>query len=289
MGRGIAHSIARMGFPTIIIDKDERIVDAGIKKIFDFIDKGIEKGKTSKEEKIRVEKYLKKVTDIRDLSDCDLVIEAINEDFNLKKELFKQLEPIAQPKAIFASNTSSLKISLLAGLTKRKDKFVGLHFFNPAPLMPLCEIVRIEDTSDEVFTDIVEFIKSLGKTPIICKDTTGFVVNRLLTPYLLDAVRALEADIASIEDIDNAMKLGCGYPMGPLTLIDYVGVDVVKHIAEIMFREFALPQYAPPALLEGMIAKGWLGRKSGMGFYDYSKYPPEALTHLVVSTLCGRH
>jgi 3-hydroxybutyryl-CoA dehydrogenase len=276
MGSGIAHTCARCGYQTTVLELDRELLQKGIDRIFKFIDKGIEKGKTTIKERETVECNLKGTTDTGELSGCDLIIEAIPENFSLKVSTFQALNKIAPPSVIFASNTSSLKISDLARNSGRIARFVGTHFFNPVPIMKLCEVVRIEETSDEVFSAVIDFIQSLDKVVVRCEDTTGFVVNRLLTPYLLDAVRAFEYGIASIRDLDNAMKLGLGYPMGPLALIDMVGVETVHHIAGIMAAEYKLPQYKVPFLLEEMIHKGWLGRKSGVGFYNYSQDEPVA-------------
>ena len=274
MGAGIAHISAQAGFAAIITDIDKKTVDKGIDRIFSFIDKGIERGKTTLEDKNIVEKNLHGTMELGDFSNCDLIIEAVPEKIDLKKKVFSTLVPIVNADTIFASNTSSLKISELSEFTDRPDRFLGTHFFNPVPIMKLCEIVRTQKTSPDAFNSVCEFVTATGKVPISCSDTTGFVVNRLLTPYLLDAVRAFEAGLASVVDIDNAMMLGCGYPMGPLTLIDYVGVETVAHISGIMFREFNLPQYDTPVLLKKMVEKGWYGKKRKMGFYDYSGHEP---------------
>jgi len=270
MGAGIAHTCARAGFTTFVTDKNQEILGKGINRIFSFIDKGIEKGKATLEERRTVEKNLTGVDKLEELIDCDLIIEAVPEVFQIKADIFQNLNNILPARCIFASNTSSLKISNLAEISGRKDKFVGIHFFNPVPVMNLTEVIKIEATKPEVFAEVLTFIKAIGKTPIVCQDSTGFVVNRLLTPYLLDAVRAFETRLASVTDIDTAVKLGLGYPMGPLTLIDYVGVETVHHTSEIMENEYHLPQYCPPALLRRMMDKGWLGKKSGKGFYVYS-------------------
>ena len=270
MGAGIAHTIARSGIPVKVYDSDPAQSDKGVGRIYSFIDKGIEKGKTTIAEKETVSRNLHKIANLRELSDCGIIIEAIPEDFQLKAGLFRELDKIVRPQVIFSSNTSSIKISELAQTTGRPDKFVGTHFFNPVPIMKLCEVIRLDETSDRTFTAVLNFIHALDKTAVVCRDTTGFVVNRLLTPYLLDAVRAFEAGVASVEDIDTGMMLGCGYPMGPLTLVDFVGVETVNHIADIMTEEFKLPQYEAPELLRKMVEKGWYGKKTGFGFYDYS-------------------
>ena len=270
MGSGIAHTAARSGYPVLVREIDDGLLKKGMDKIFTFIERGIEKRKTTHEEKEMVSRNLDGTTELDDLEQCDMIIEAIPENLQLKMEIFSLIDKIFPPETIFTSNTSSIKITELAKITKRKDRFLGTHFFNPVPIMKLCEVIRIEDTAEEAFSAVHNFIQSLDKTAVVCKDTTGFVVNRLLTPYLLDAVRAFEAGVASITDIDNAMVLGCDYPMGPLTLIDFVGVETVVHISGIMNREFRLPQYEAPVLLRKMSEKGWHGRKTGFGFFDYS-------------------
>jgi 3-hydroxybutyryl-CoA dehydrogenase len=214
------------------------------------------------------------VTDVAALKDCDIVIEAVTEDLDLKNDLWKQLDALCPAHAIFASNTSSLTIAAMASATTRADRFVGLHFFNPVPLMQLVEVVRTVTTSTATFDRALAFGKSLGKEAVAAKDNSGFIVNLLLVPYLLDAIRALEHGVASTVDIDNAMKLGCGYPMGPLTLLDFVGNDTTYKIAEIMFTEYRETRYAPPPLLKRMVMAGYYGRKSGKGFYDYAANPP---------------
>ncbi len=276
MGAGIAHTCARAEYNTLVSDVSQDHLQAGIERIFRFIDRGIERGKIEASEKRTVEEYLHGTLNLQEYSDCDLIIEAVPEQLEIKQDIFLKLDTIAAAYTIFATNTSSMKVSQLSTFISRPERFVGMHFFNPVPIMKLCEVIKTDATDKDVFDTAINFILSLGKTPIICKDTTGFVVNRLLTPYLLDAVRAFEAGIASVNDIDVAMKLGCGYPMGPLALIDYVGVDTVHHIAEIMAREFKLPQYQSPPLLKRMVKEGLLGRKSGCGFYSYYEEGAEA-------------
>ena len=205
---------------------------------------------------------------------CDIVLEAVTEDLDLKNTLWKELDGLCPPTTIFASNTSSLTIAAMAAATRRADRFVGLHFFNPVPLMPLVEVVRSVTTSPDTFQRSFAFAKSLGKEPVAAKDNSGFIVNLLLVPYLLDAIRAVERGVGSVPDIDKAMQLGCGYPMGPLTLLDFVGLDTTHHIAEIMFKEYREARYAPPPLLKRMVLAGMHGKKSGKGFYDYSSNPP---------------
>jgi 3-hydroxybutyryl-CoA dehydrogenase len=230
----------------------------------------VEKGTITEAAKDEIRGRLKGTTNLEELKDCDLIIEAIIEQLPAKKELYGALEGLCPAKTIFASNTSSLSITEMATATKRPDRFVGLHFFNPVPVMKLVEVIRTIATDPAVFEEAVAFGVKLGKTPVRTSDRTGFIVNRLLVPYLLDAVRALEEGVASIEDIDNSMKLGCGYPMGPLTLLDFVGLDTTYYIAQIMFDEFREKRFAPPPLLKRMVLAGWNGRKAGRGFYDYS-------------------
>lgn len=276
MGSGIAQVCAQSGYKTIVSDVTQELLDKGLARIWGYFDKNIPKGKATEDERSRVEANLMGIQighdescPYKDLVQSDIVIEAIPEDISLKRKLFSELDNLCPEHTIFASNTSSLKISELAKYTNREDKFIGLHFFNPVPRMALVEVVKPDKVSDKTVGMVVEFVNTLGKTPIVCKDTTGFVVNRLLVPYLLDAIRALEAGIASKEDIDRAMMLGCGYPMGPLALVDYVGLDTTLHVAEIMFKEFKAPHYAPSELLKQMVKDGRLGKKVGKGFYDY--------------------
>jgi 3-hydroxybutyryl-CoA dehydrogenase len=214
------------------------------------------------------------VTAVEDLADSDLIIEAVIEDLEVKSALWSELNRIARPDAIFASNTSSLTIVAMATASGRADRMLGLHFFNPVPLMKLVEVVRTITTSDETEKRVLDFVRALGKEPIRAKDSSGFVVNLLLIPYMLDAIKALEANVASVEDIDKGMQLGAGHPMGPFTLLDFVGLDTVYKIAEIMFDEYREKRYAPPPLLKRMVIAGMLGKKSGQGFYDYSTDPP---------------
>jgi 3-hydroxybutyryl-CoA dehydrogenase len=274
MGAGIAHTCARNGFPTIVREINQELLDKGLKGVFGFIDKSIERKKGTVFERRQVKNHLSGTTRFEDLADCDLIIEAIPENLELKNETFGALDKIVGKNTIFASNTSSLKVVDMARATARKDKFLGMHFFNPVPVMKLVEVVRTKETSDEAFAAAMAFVKKIDKVGVACIDTTGFVVNRLLVPYLLDAIRAYEAGIASVQDIDNAMMLGCGYPMGPLTLLDFVGLETTHYIGGIMTQEFGLPQYHSPRLLQKMVEKGWYGKKSKMGFYDYSSGDP---------------
>lgn len=271
MGSGVSQVSALTGYETMVREPSDELLGKGLAKIQKYLDKSIAKGKATPEQKELVNKNLRGTTKLEELKNSDLIIEAVVEDIKVKNEVFKDLDRLCPKHAVFASNTSSLNILDMAKATNRPDRFVGLHFFNPVPVMKLVEVVRTPSTSDEAFETAMDFVRSLGKTPVACKDTTGFVVNRLLIPYLLDAIRALEAGIASPEDIDNGMMLGCGYPMGPLTLLDFVGLDTTLYIANIMWEEFKQPHYAPPELLKKMVEEGKLGKKSGKGFYDYSK------------------
>ena len=273
MGSGIAQVCAAAGFSTIVREVSSELVDKGLKGIEKnlarLVEKGTEKGGITEATKNEIRGRLKGTTAIEDLKDCDLVIEAIIEQLPAKKELFSALDKLCLASTIFASNTSSLTITEIATSTKRPERFVGLHFFNPVPVMKLVEVVRTIATDAAVYEDAVAFGAKLGKTPVRANDSTGFIVNRLLVPYLLDAIRALEEGVGSIEDIDNSMKLGCGHPMGPLTLLDFVGLDTTYYISQIMYDEFKERRFAAPPLLKRMVLAGWNGRKSGRGFYDY--------------------
>jgi 3-hydroxybutyryl-CoA dehydrogenase len=270
MGAGIAQVSAAAGFQTVVREVNEGIVEKGLKNIDKNLSRLVEKGVLDENKKNEIRGHLKGTTVLDDLKDCDLVIEAIIEQLPAKRELFSSLDAICPASTIFASNTSSLTITEIATSTKRPDRFVGLHFFNPVPVMKLVEVVRTIATDPAVYEEMVAFGAKLGKTPVRAHDSTGFIVNRLLVPYLLDAIRALEEGVGSIEDIDNSMKLGCGHPMGPLTLLDFVGLDTTYYIANIMFDEFHERRFASPPLLKRMVLAGWNGRKSGKGFYDYT-------------------
>jgi 3-hydroxybutyryl-CoA dehydrogenase len=274
MGSGIAQAAATAGFPTVVRDIEAGLLARGEDAIRKSLDKLVEKAKLDAAARDAALELLSFTTDLADLVRCDLIVEAVTEDLRLKTELWRALDPSCPAHTIFASNTSSLSIGDMAAATRRADRFIGLHFFNPVPLMPLVEVVRAVTTSPEVFERAVTFARRLGKEPIVARDRSGFVVNRLLVPYLLDAVRALEQGVATAADIDRGMQLGCGHPMGPLTLLDFVGLDTVVRIAEIMFDEYREPRLAPPPLLRRMVAAGLHGRKSGRGFYDYSSHPP---------------
>jgi 3-hydroxybutyryl-CoA dehydrogenase len=277
MGSGIAQVAASAGYETVVRDVSKEIWDrarAGIEK---SLAKFVEKGKLAAASRDAALKRLAFTTATADLKACDIVIEAVTEDLELKNALWRELDTVCGSDTIFASNTSSLTIAAMAAATQRGDRFVGLHFFNPVPLMPLVEVVRTVTTSEETFQRAFAFAKSLGKEPVAAKDNSGFIVNLLLVPYLLDAIRAVEHRVASVPDVDKAMQLGCGYPMGPLTLLDFVGLDTTYKIAEIMFTEYREPRYAPPPLLKRMVIAGMNGRKSGKGFYDYALDPPRVV------------
>ena len=277
MGSGVAQVAAAAGYTTVVREVDDAPLQKGKAGIEKSLAKFVEKGKITAEDRDATLGRLSFVTDIGALKDCDIVIEAVTEDLEIKNALWKELDALCPASTIFASNTSSLTIAAMAAATERADRFVGLHFFNPVPLMKLVEVVRTITTSQDTFDTTFAFAGSLGKTAVAAKDSSGFIVNLLLVPYLLDAIRALETGVASIEDIDNAMKLGCGYPMGPLALLDFVGNDTTYKIAEIMFDEYREPRYAPPPLLKRMVMAGLYGRKSGKGFYDYSAKPPTVM------------
>ena len=270
MGAGIAQTAAAAGFATVVREVSPEIVEKGLRNIEKNLARLVEKGTITEAAKGEIRGRLKGTTGLEDLKDCDVVIEAIIEQLPAKRELFGALDALCPKATIFASNTSSLTITEIATATKRPDRFVGLHFFNPVPVMKLVEVVRTIATDPAVYEEMVAFGAKLGKTPVRARDSTGFIVNRLLVPYLLDAIRALEEGVGSIEDIDNSMKLGCGHPMGPLTLLDFVGLDTTFYIANIMFEEFRERRFASPPLLKRMVLAGWNGRKSGRGFYDYT-------------------
>jgi 3-hydroxybutyryl-CoA dehydrogenase len=270
MGSGIAQVAAQSGFPTVVREVSVELVEKGLKSIEKNLSRLVEKGTLTDAQRGEVRGRLKGTTSLEELKPCDLIIEAIIEQLPAKRELFSALDSICPPSTIFASNTSSLTIIEMATATKRPERFVGLHFFNPVPVMKLVEVVQTIATDLAVYEQVLAFAGKLGKTPVRAKDATGFIVNRLLVPYLLDAVRALEEGVGAIEDIDNSMKLGCGYPMGPFTLLDFVGLDTTYYIANIMFDEFKEKRFAAPPLLRRMVLAGWSGRKAGRGFYDYS-------------------
>ena len=275
MGAGIAQVAATAGYQTVVKEVSEEFINKGFGGIEKSLAKFAEKGTITGEQQTEIRGRLSGTTSFDALADCDIIIEAIIENLDEKRSTYRQLDEICKPETIFASNTSSLSITEMMTATspERQQRFVGLHFFNPVPLMKLVEVVRTILTDADVYEQAVSFGKSLGKVPVRAGDKTGFIVNRLLVPYMLDSIRALEEGVGSIVDIDNAMKLGCGYPMGPLTLGDFVGLDTTYYIAEIMFNEFREKRFAPPPLLKRMVLAGLYGRKSGRGFYDYTKDP----------------
>ena len=270
MGAGIAQTAAQSGFPVVVREVSLELLQKGFKSIEKNLDRLVEKGSISAAEREIIRGRLHGTTNLEDFRDADLIIEAIIEQLPAKRELYTALDKICSKNAIFASNTSSLSITEMAVTTARPDRFVGLHFFNPVPVMKLVEVVRTIATDPAAYEDVFTFAQKLGKTAVRTSDRTGFIVNRLLVPYMLDCIRALEEGVASIEDIDNSMKLGCGYPMGPFTLLDFVGLDTTYYIANVMFDEFKEKRFAPPALLKRMVLSGWNGRKAGKGFYDYA-------------------
>jgi 3-hydroxybutyryl-CoA dehydrogenase len=273
MGSGIAQVAAMAGFNVTVLEVEQKFLDKGFagidKSLAKFAERPPEKGGITAEQKGQIRARLKGTTHKQDLADCDIVIEAIIENVEDKKKMYASLDDIVKKDAIFASNTSSISITELLTSTKRPERFIGLHFFNPVPLMKLVEVVRTIATAPEVYNAAYEFGKKLGKTPVRTSDKTGFIVNRLLVPYLLDAIRAYEEGVGSIDDIDNAMKLGCGYPMGPFTLLDFVGLDTTYYITHVMYDEFKERRFASPPLLKRLVMAGWYGKKTGKGFYDY--------------------
>jgi len=271
MGSGIAQVSAGAGVTTWVCEVDQGALDKGLGRIRKFLEDGVTKGKVTAESRDLILGNIKGTTKLDQLAPCELVVEAAVENLEVKRQVFAALDAAVAPDAVLSSNTSSLSITEIAARTRRPERVLGLHFFNPVPLMKLVEIIKALATSDAAYAKAQEYVAQIGKTPVLCQDTPGFVVNRLLVPYLLDAVRVYESGIASKEDIDNGMKLGCGYPMGPLTLLDFVGLDTTYYIANIMFEEFREPRFAAPPLLKRMVLAGHLGRKSGRGFYDYSK------------------
>jgi len=271
MGSGIAEISAKAGYDTVVREVSDELLEKGLGKIHGSLGKAVEKGKLDAAARDEAVSRLSGTVDLAALADCDVVVEAIVENLDEKRKTFSALDEVVKKDAIFASNTSSLTITQMAMFTQRPEQFVGLHFFNPVPVMKLVEVVRTILTSDAAYERAFEFARSVGKEPIACRDNSGFVVNRLLVPYLLDAIRALEEGVGSVEDIDKGMQLGCGYPMGPFTLLDFVGLDTTYYIANIMFEEYREKRFAPPPLLKQMVTAGRLGKKSGRGFYDYGK------------------
>ena len=274
MGSGIAQVAATAGCDVVVLEQEQKFLDKGFagieKSLSRMVERGPEKGGITAEQKAAAQSRLKGTTKMQDLADCDIVIEAIIENVEMKRKTYGELDAIVKKDAIFATNTSSISVTELMAATQRPERFIGLHFFNPVPMMKLVEVVKTIATAPDVYDSAVEFGKKLGKVPVRTVDKTGFIVNRLLVPYLLDAIRAYEEGVGSITDIDEAMKLGCGYPMGPFTLLDFVGLDTTYYITNVMYDEFKERRFASPALLRRLVLAGWYGRKSGKGFYDYT-------------------
>ncbi len=274
MGSGIAQVAATAGLDVIVFEQEQKFLDKGFagieKSLSRMVERGPAKGGLTAEQKAEAQSHLKGTLNMQDLAECDIVIEAIIENVAEKRKTYAQLDAIVKKDAIFATNTSSISVTELMTATKRPERFIGLHFFNPVPMMKLVEVVKTIATAPEVYDAAVEFGTKLGKVPVRTSDKTGFIVNRLLVPYLLDAIRAYEEGVGSITDIDDAMKLGCGYPMGPFTLLDFVGLDTTYYITHVMYDEFKERRFASPPLLKRLVMAGWLGRKSGKGFYDYA-------------------
>jgi 3-hydroxybutyryl-CoA dehydrogenase len=271
MGSGIAQVAAMAGFPTVVREVTPELLGKGMSSIEKSLAKFVEKGTFTADQRAQTLERLKPTTELADFAGCDLLIEAIIENLGHKREVYSALDKIVKPEAIFASNTSSLSITEMMTATRRAPRFIGMHFFNPVPLMTLVEVVKTVVTDPAVIETALAYTRQVGKTPILTSDRAGFIVNRLLVPYLLDAVRALEEGFGTIEDIDNAMKLGCNHPMGPLTLLDFVGIETTYYIAEILFNEYRETRFAPPPLLKRMVTAGMYGRKTGKGFYDYTE------------------
>ncbi|MBX6365127.1 MAG: 3-hydroxybutyryl-CoA dehydrogenase [Gemmatimonadetes bacterium] len=274
MGSGIAEIAAKSGFETRVRETSEALCERGLGSIQKSLGRAVEKGKLEPTARDEALARIRTTTNLEDLRDCDIIVEAVTEDLAVKTELFSALDKLCPEATIFASNTSSIPIASMAAATRRPDRFVGLHFFNPVPVMRLVEVVRSIATSDETYRTAFDFARRLGKEPVEAHDNSGFIVNRLLVPYMLDAIRALEEGVGTIEDIDKAMTLGTGYPMGPFVLGDFVGLDTLYRIAEIMFEEYREKRFAPPPLLRRMVTMNYIGRKSGKGFYDYSGETP---------------
>jgi len=270
MGSGIAQTAAQSGLQVTVREVTTELIDKGLANIDKSLARLVQRGTLTASERDAARGRLRGATKLEELAGCDFIIEAITEQLPAKKDLFRALDAVCPPQTIYASNTSSLSITEMAVATRRPERFVGLHFFNPVPIMKLVEVIRTIATDPKVYEQVTAFAGRMGKTAVRTSDRTGFVVNRLLVPYLLDAIRALEEGVASIPDIDQAMKLGCGHPMGPLTLLDFVGLDTTYYIANIMFDEFKERRFAPPPLLKRMVMAGWNGRKAGRGFYEYS-------------------
>ena len=281
MGSGIAQVVATAGIPTIVVEVSQELCDRGMASIDKQFDRLVQKGALNTEERAAIRSRIRPTTDRAQLANCDLVIEAVVESLEEKKKLWEALDPILPRRAILGSNTSSLSITEMMKYTSRPERFLGIHFMNPVPVMKLVEVVRTVATDREGFESAMQFIERIGKTPVRTSDRPGFIVNRLLIPYLLDAIRALEQGTGSIADLDRSMQLGCGHPMGPLTLADFIGLDTTYYIANILFEEFREPRFAPPGLLKRLVLAGWHGRKAGKGFYDYSDPgAPKAQEHI---------
>jgi 3-hydroxybutyryl-CoA dehydrogenase len=274
MGSGIAQVAAVAGFDTVVRDVSQPLLDRGRNGILKSLGRMVDKGTITADAREASLARLRFVTELTELKDRDIIVEAVTEDLDLKNGIWRELDRACPPETTFASNTSSLTIGSMAGVTHRPDRFVGLHFFNPVPMMPLVEVIRTETTSEETFERAYAFVHALGKEPVAATDSPGFIVNLLLVPFLLDAARARERGTASTADIDRAMQLGCGHPMGPLSLMDYIGLDTVVRIADIMVEAYGEDRYDAPALLRRMVTAGHHGRKTGKGFYDYSADPP---------------
>jgi 3-hydroxybutyryl-CoA dehydrogenase len=274
MGSGIAQVAAAAGCDVVVLEQEQKFLDKGFagieKSLSRLVERGVAKGGITAEQKTETQAHLKGTTKMQDLADCDIVIEAIIENVAEKRKTYAELDAIVKKDAIFATNTSSISVTELMTATKRPERFIGLHFFNPVPMMKLVEVVKTIATAPDVYDSAVDFANKLGKVPVRTVDKTGFIVNRLLVPYLLDAIRAYEEGVGSITDIDEAMKLGCGYPMGPFTLLDFVGLDTTYYITHVMYDEFKERRFASPPLLKRLVLAGWYGRKSGKGFYDYA-------------------
>ena len=274
MGSGIAQVSAQAGFEVVVREVEQRFLDKGFAAMEKNLARAVEKGKMAAEDKEKTRSLIKGTLNNEDLKDCDLIIEAVIEDLAMKNEMYSALDKVCKEETIFASNTSSLTVMAMAASTQRQDRFCGMHFFNPVPVMKLVEVVKTIATSQATIDTAFEFSKSIGKTAVLAKDNSGFIVNLLLVPYMLDSIRVLEQGVAGIEDIDLGMKLGCNHPMGPLALADFVGLDTTYNIANIMFEEYREKRYAPPPLLRKMVLAGYFGRKSGKGFYDYTGDKP---------------
>src|SRR3990172_1152607 len=281
MGSGIAQTVATAGIPTNVVEVSQELCDRGMASIEKQLNRQVQKGTLKAEECAAIRSRLHPTTDRSQLANCDLVIEAVIENLDEKKKLWQSLEPILPKHAVLASNTSSLSITEMMRYTSRPERFLGIHFMNPVPVMKLVEVIRTVATDPEVFETALRFVGKLGKTPVRTSDRPGFIVNRLLIPYLLDAMRALEQGTGSITDLDRSMQLGCGHPMGPFPLADFIGLDTTYYIANILFEEFREPRFAPPGLLKRLVLAGWHGRKTGKGFYDYADAgAPQAQEHI---------